>query len=77
MGLTLQKTNMAPEQFIPTLRENPAKSFQLLVGPTFVKSHDQLKGAFREEGKSLRCAKNLGWKTIVSFPKGLMVGSNC
>ena len=36
--------------FMATLRENPAKPVKLLVGPTFVKSHDQLKGAFREEG---------------------------
>ena len=31
-----------------TARSLGRKSFQLLVGPTFVKSHDQLKGAVRE-----------------------------
>ena len=42
-------------KIIATLR-SPGLKVKLLVG-NIVKSHDQLKGAVREYGKSLRCAK--------------------
>ena len=34
--------------FMATLRENPGLNVKLLVGPTYVKSNDQLRGAVRE-----------------------------
>ncbi len=36
-----------------TLRENPAKAVKLLVGPTFVKSHDQLNSKERAKASGI------------------------